>query len=137
MFPSTADMMRLAPEIVLCAMGILIMVAEPFAGRAGRKVLDVLAVLGAAGALAAIWLPAHNIGTAFSNLLRVDAFSVFVHAIVGAVALLVILAAPSYLDRKSTRLNSSHLVISYAVFCLKKKKTKQQQHVTTQRASRM
>src|SRR5256885_8921050 len=26
------------------------------------------------------------------------------------------------LDRKSTRLNSSHLVISYAVFCLKKKK---------------
>src|SRR2546426_565017 len=28
----------------------------------------------------------------------------------------------SALDRKSTRLNSSHLVISYAVFCLKKKK---------------
>src|SRR5256885_13412406 len=27
------------------------------------------------------------------------------------------------IDRKSTRLNSSHLVISYAVFCLKKKKT--------------
>src|SRR5256885_5710528 len=29
-----------------------------------------------------------------------------------------------FLDRKSTRLNSSHLVISYAVFCLKKKKTR-------------
>src|SRR5256885_12365989 len=29
---------------------------------------------------------------------------------------------PPRLDRKSTRLNSSHLVISYAVFCLKKKK---------------
>src|SRR5260221_10847389 len=28
------------------------------------------------------------------------------------------------LDRKSTRLNSSHTVISYAVFCLKKKKSK-------------
>src|SRR2546426_5668266 len=28
-------------------------------------------------------------------------------------------------DRKSTRLNSSHLVISYAVFCLKKKKKKE------------
>src|SRR5207253_8686687 len=27
-------------------------------------------------------------------------------------------------DRKSTRLNSSHVAISYAVFCLKKKKTK-------------
>src|SRR5438045_7790948 len=29
-----------------------------------------------------------------------------------------------FLDRKSTRLNSSHLGISYAVFCLKKKKKK-------------
>src|SRR5256885_11508296 len=31
------------------------------------------------------------------------------------------LSGESGLDRKSTRLNSSHLVISYAVFCLKKK----------------
>src|SRR5690606_41967855 len=31
---------------------------------------------------------------------------------------------PPKLDRKSTRLNSSHVKISYAVFCLKKKKTK-------------
>src|SRR5256885_4867743 len=30
-------------------------------------------------------------------------------------------------DRKSTRLNSSHLVISYAVFCLKKKKKNKHQ----------
>src|SRR2546426_2180469 len=29
-------------------------------------------------------------------------------------------------DRKSTRLNSSHLVISYAVFCLKKKKAREE-----------
>src|SRR2546426_8553290 len=32
-------------------------------------------------------------------------------------------------DRKSTRLNSSHLVISYAVFCLKKKKKRKKQHL--------
>src|SRR5438477_2441210 len=32
-------------------------------------------------------------------------------------------------DRKSTRLNSSHMSISYAVFCLKKKKTKKAEHV--------
>src|SRR5256885_8415274 len=35
-------------------------------------------------------------------------------------------------DRKSTRLNSSHLVISYAVFCLKKKKQPQMQHLQQQ-----
>src|SRR2546430_13636609 len=32
----------------------------------------------------------------------------------------------SHVDRKSTRLNSSHSQISYAVFCLKKKKTQHQ-----------
>src|SRR5258708_29820209 len=31
-------------------------------------------------------------------------------------------------DRKSTRLNSSHQIISYAVFCLKKKKTEETQY---------
>src|SRR2546426_4471154 len=35
-----------------------------------------------------------------------------------------------HLDRKSTRLNSSHLVISYAVFCLKKKKKKKTSTLT-------
>src|SRR5256885_12263386 len=34
------------------------------------------------------------------------------------------IGANSTIDRKSTRLNSSHLVISYAVFCLQKKKTR-------------
>src|SRR5256885_8770194 len=34
-------------------------------------------------------------------------------------------------DRKSTRLNSSHLVISYAVFCLKKKNTNSSRHPST------
>ena len=34
-------------------------------------------------------------------------------------------------DRKSTRLNSSHVSISYAVFCLKKKKTKTTKRTTT------
>src|SRR5437899_5560196 len=34
-------------------------------------------------------------------------------------------------DRKSTRLNSSHLGISYAVFCLKKKNEQIPKHITT------
>src|SRR5437588_2607696 len=41
-------------------------------------------------------------------------------------------------DRKSTRLNSSHTVISYAVFCLKKKKKKRQKsrHKTKKQKNR-
>src|SRR5690242_21303058 len=36
-------------------------------------------------------------------------------------------------DRKSTRLNSSHMSISYAVFCLKKKKKKKKKKQYTQK----
>src|SRR5215510_15770839 len=36
-------------------------------------------------------------------------------------------------DRKSTRLNSSHVAISYAVFCLKKKKKKKKKRLTQQK----
>src|SRR5690625_6681172 len=45
-------------------------------------------------------------------------------------------ADPAPSDRKSTRLNSSHVAISYAVFCLKKKKKPQKQttHNKTQNA---
>ena len=46
----------------------------------------------------------------------------------------VIFIGPNDLDRKSTRLNSSHVVISYAVFCLKKKtkiKSKHSMHSHT------
>src|SRR5690606_40860311 len=48
--------------------------------------------------------------------------------LIGSIVLLAINAGLSalcyFLDRKSTRLNSSHVKISYAVFCLKKKKKK-------------
>src|SRR5947208_5676290 len=40
-----------------------------------------------------------------------------------------IASARAVIDRKSTRLNSSHQIISYAVFCLKKKKT---EHITAE-----
>src|SRR2546422_4738276 len=40
---------------------------------------------------------------------------------------------PALGDRKSTRLNSSHGYISYAVFCLKKKKKKNKTHAVSRR----
>src|SRR5260221_3093004 len=47
--------------------------------------------------------------------------SIFRRAALDHVAYVDILALDGNADRKSTRLNSSHTVISYAVFCLKKK----------------
>src|SRR3712207_8330155 len=48
----------------------------------------------------------------------------YVGAVLGKVVLLVAIILFIQRDRKSTRLNSSHANISYAVFCLKKKKKK-------------
>src|SRR5256885_11894355 len=45
----------------------------------------------------------------------------FVETVANAEAKAQLTASRDKIDRKSTRLNSSHLVISYAVFCLKKK----------------
>src|SRR2546422_8254648 len=47
---------------------------------------------------------------------------VLLHAEFLAVVQIIIYAGAILIDRKSTRLNSSHGYISYAVFCLKKKK---------------
>src|SRR5256885_10182076 len=53
---------------------------------------------------------------------RILDFRGVVRILLGVVLLQAAGHAPGPQDRKSTRLNSSHLVISYAVFCLKKKK---------------
>src|SRR5256885_5200659 len=62
-----------------------------------------------------------NIYSRFTNP-TVTAFQERLAALEGAQACVATASGMSaILDRKSTRLNSSHLVISYAVFCLKKK----------------
>src|SRR5256885_6420052 len=57
------------------------------------------------------------------SLFRMAFFAVASDAVLIAVGTLLfgMTSGISAVDRKSTRLNSSHLVISYAVFCLKKK----------------
>src|SRR5256885_13646586 len=71
---------------------------------------DALPIFGRQQALQAHQQPAQpaQVGARMVVALRDDGVFDVVHARRG--------------DRKSTRLNSSHLVISYAVFCLKKKK---------------
>src|SRR5438045_7008471 len=65
----------------------------------------------------------------YTTLFRSAIAGVLGLAVTGAAALAAFqgpeLAPAAAPDRKSTRLNSSHLGISYAVFCLKKKKKKQ------------
>src|SRR5688500_19836202 len=62
--------------------------------------------------------------TALEELMRHRTTLVIAHRLATVLSCDRILVMDQGRDRKSTRLNSSHLVISYAVFCLKKKKYK-------------
>src|SRR3712207_3145042 len=67
-----------------------------------------------------------------AEVIFVEAYYIFVGVIVQNLGFLRnIMSLEPLADRKSTRLNSSHANISYAVFCLKKKQVLVRPHVTT------
>ena len=114
MFPPREDVLRLMPEIILCFSGILLMLAEPFLTRARRTVLVTLAALGTGLALVSTIYPATLPGTAFSGLLRIDGFIVFVHVVVEAVAFLVVIGSADYLDREHIQHGEYYALILFA-----------------------
>ena len=114
MFPARDDLLRLAPEFVLCISGMVLMLVEPFLTRGRRGVLASLATLGTGLAFGAIYYPATRPGPAFSGLLQVDGFSVFIHAIVGFVALLVVLGSPDYLEREDIQHGEYYALVLFA-----------------------
>src|SRR5699024_11574834 len=67
-------------------------------------------------AILVLYMYVHVLGGGNKAVVGTDLFA----AIVG---IAIVILTTVVLDRKSTRLNSSHVSISYAVFCLKKKKT--------------
>ncbi len=114
MFAARGDLLRVLPETILCVSGILLMLIEPFLTGARRGVLVTLATLGATAALIATIYPARHPGAAFSGLLLVDGFSVFVHVIVGLVALLVVLGSADYLEREGIQHGEYYALVLFA-----------------------
>src|SRR6267142_1183215 len=121
------------PSIALLAPVALPIVAGAVStalGLAGLKPGRFLVGAGAWGAvlaLAILWLPVRStqelnlgpLGFGAGFDLRLDGVS-FAFGLVILVPAAVLLTLQPRRDRKSTRLNSSHMSISYAVFCLKK-----------------
>jgi NADH-quinone oxidoreductase subunit N len=100
MFPPIQDLYRIAPEIVLCGFGMLVMLLSPLVPRPPQSVLAGVALVGAALALVATIFPALHPGVAYSGLFRADTFSLFVHWIVCGAAFLAILGSIDYLKRE-------------------------------------
>lgn len=114
MFPPSQDFYRLAPEIVLCATGALLMLVEPFLSSRRRRVSGVLALLGAVASLASTFYLKALPGKAFNGLLAIDGFSFFFHVLVGTVAALVILGSADYLEREQLRGGEYYALVLFA-----------------------
>src|SRR6266568_412607 len=114
MSPLSQDFYRLAPEIVLCATGALVMLVEPFLSSRRRRVAGVLALLGAVASLASTFYLKALPGRAFNGLLAIDGFSFFFHVLVGAVAALVILGSADYLEREQLRGGEYYALVLFA-----------------------
>ncbi|HEX2711703.1 MAG TPA: NADH-quinone oxidoreductase subunit N [Candidatus Acidoferrales bacterium] len=114
MFPPLDDVYRVAPELVLCAFGILVMLAEPFVPRERRGGLGTVALLGAVLALVATRFVATHPGTAFYGLILTDRFSIFLHLMIGAVAVLVVLGSRDYLEREGLQHGEYYALVLFA-----------------------
>src|SRR5579864_7378028 len=114
MFPPLQDLYRIAPEIVLCGFGMLVMLLAPVVPKTRHGVLAGVSLVGAALALAVTFYPATQPGLAYSGLFRADAFSLFIHWIVCGVAFLAILGSGEYLRRDDLDLAEFCALILFA-----------------------
>jgi len=115
-----SNLHRLAPEIILCAFGIAIMILDPFLGAARQRVLGWVAFAGTLLALFGVHLAAHDVerahdlGFAYSGLIHADKFSLFVHVVVIGAAALAILGSINYLDTEHIQRGEYYALVLFA-----------------------
>jgi NADH-quinone oxidoreductase subunit N len=110
--PQGVDYIRILPELVLSAFGILIMVLDPLVNEEkSQKLLAFIGLGGAVAGLLATWYMAQSPGLAFSNMVKVDDFSVFFHFLVIAIAAVVILSSFEYMAVQRIRAGEYYALI--------------------------
>jgi NADH-quinone oxidoreductase subunit N len=99
MFPRPDDILRVLPELIWCSFGMFSMLLQPFIKN--RHFFTALALIGAIGGTGAAFVAGATPGAGFYGLVQSDVFSFFFRLLVGMVAVLVIMASDSYLDREN------------------------------------
>lgn len=98
---TTADYIKILPELVLTAFGIAVMIIDPLlpAGKS-RRGLGILSFIGALAAIAAAFYQIGYYGDAWFGMVHVDSFSIFFHVLIPAISAICILASLEYLDQQ-------------------------------------
>ena len=113
--PPIEDYLRILPELVLFIFGMVVMLVDPLLDdQRSQKPLGLIALVGAAAALASTFVMSGNPGTAFSGMIRVDGFSVFFHVLVIAITTVVILSSYEYMAVQRIRAGEYYGLI---LFC--------------------
>src|SRR5215467_12133662 len=114
--PQTEDYIRILPELVLSAFGIIIMLLDAVVDEEkNQKTLGGIAFGGTLVALAATWYMAQFPGLAFSNTIKIDSFSVFFDSLVIVIAAVVILSSFEYLAVQRIRASEYFALILFGV----------------------
>ena len=102
--PDAGQYLRILPELVLTIFGAIVMLVDPLLPpQNNRKQLGIISLIGAIAAIVATFMQRNHTGNAFYGMIRVDAFSIFFHYLVGIVAVVVILASFEYLNVQRIR----------------------------------
>src|ERR1700680_120495 len=112
MFPHTEDLLRALPELIWCGFGMVAMLLQPFVRS--RHFFTVLALVGAVGGTAAAFVAGATPGEGFYGLIQSDVFSFFFRLLIGLVAVLVVLAANSYLERENLPFAEFYALLLFA-----------------------
>ena len=114
--PQGVDYVRILPELILAGFGIVVMLLDPFVDEEkSQKTLGLIAFVGTIAGLLSTWYMAQSPGLAFSNMVRVDSFSVFFHFLVIAIAAVVILSSFEYMAVQKIRAGEYYALILFSV----------------------
>jgi NADH-quinone oxidoreductase subunit N len=112
MFPRTDDLLRALPELIWCGFGMLAMLLQPFVRS--RHFFTALALVGAVAGTGAAFVAGATPGEGFFGLIQSDVFSFFFRLLIGLVAVLVVLAANSYLERENLPFAEFYALLLFA-----------------------
>src|ERR1700736_3945442 len=114
--PQSTEYIRILPELVLAAFGIVVMLLDPVVDeKMSQKILGLIAFVGTVCGLLSTWYMAQSYGLAFSNMVRVDTFSVFFHFLVIGIAAVVILSSFEYMAVQRIRAGEYYALILFGV----------------------